>query len=267
MNKIKLVICDIDSTLIPYGYDDISYETSEAFKKLKNSNIDLLIATGRHYHFIQPKLFKHLNNQYIVTINGACLSESNGNPIAYKPLDSKDFNTLIQLCVANNIKVGCKFKDNIVTYNLHQEFIDTYLKNQPELKSLIIDGTRTKDYHLTHDYPLGIFIIGNEEIIESFKNKIGSLCLAKSYPNAYDVFAKNQTKAEGIETYLKLKHISWDECIAFGDAANDIPMLEKAKIGVTFKDSSEEVKKAADYITDSCINNGVVAALKHFKII
>lgn len=267
MTKIKLVICDIDDTLIARGYDDISQETNEAFKKLQANNIDLLIATGRHYRFIQPKLFDHLSNQYIVTINGACLNDASGNPISYKPLSSNDFDTLINLCVENNIKVGCKFKDEIVTYNLHQEFIDIYLQDEPNLKPLIIDGTKTRDYHLTHDYPLGVFIIGDEEIIESFKDKIGTLCLAKSYKCAYDVFDKSQTKADGIEAYLKQHNISWDECIAFGDAPNDITMLKKAHIGVTFSDSLEEVKKAANYITDACINNGVVAALKHFKII
>lgn len=35
MKNIKLVICDIDNTILPYGHDDISIKLQSAFKILK----------------------------------------------------------------------------------------------------------------------------------------------------------------------------------------------------------------------------------------
>ena len=55
MSNIKLIVCDIDDTLIPRGKDDISDNLKMAFKQLKEKNIKLLVATGRHYKFLQPK--------------------------------------------------------------------------------------------------------------------------------------------------------------------------------------------------------------------
>ena len=70
-----------------------------------------------------------------------------------------------------------------------------------------------------------------------------------------------------IEKYLDLNNLSWDDCMAFGDAQNDIFMLEKARISVTFSNSLDDVKQNCTYITDLCANDGVYKALKHFEII
>ena len=46
--------------------------------------------------------------------------------------------------------------------------------------------------------------------------------------------------------------------IAFGDQLNDIPMIKEAKIGVAMINGKDDVKKAADYITEyDCDNEGV----------
>ena len=55
--------------------------------------------------------------------------------------------------------------------------------------------------------------------------------------------------------------------MAFGDAQNDIFMLEKARISVTFSNSLDDVKQNCTYITDLCADDGVYKALKHFEII
>lgn len=267
MVNIKLVVCDIDDTLIPRGKDDISDNLKTAFKQLKNQNIKLLVATGRHYKFMQPKLFDSLNDDYIVTINGACLNSNDGKVISYDTISLDTLNKIVKISLENNIGLGFKFKDNIVTYANHDKFINTYLKNQQELIPLVIDNCQLQNYHLTHGLPCGIFLIGEDEVMERFNGRIDDLVLARSYPNGYDAFLYNVNKATGIEKYLKLNNLSWDDCIAFGDAQNDIPMLKKAKIAVTFSNALDDVKEACDYVSDLCANDGVYKALKHFEII
>ena len=55
--------------------------------------------------------------------------------------------------------------------------------------------------------------------------------------------------------------------IAFGDAANDIPMLQTAGVGVAMGNASEETKAAADYVTATNDEDGISAALQHFEVI
>jgi P-type E1-E2 ATPase len=55
--------------------------------------------------------------------------------------------------------------------------------------------------------------------------------------------------------------------MAFGDGGNDIPMLKHATIGIAMKNAAFHVKAVADYLTDAVDEDGVMNALKYFKIL
>ena len=71
----------------------------------------------------------------------------------------------------------------------------------------------------------------------------------------------------GIQEYLDRLGISVRETMAFGDGHNDIEMLRFAGIGVAMGNASDEVKGAADYVTDSVDEDGIALALQHFGLI
>ena len=61
--------------------------------------------------------------------------------------------------------------------------------------------------------------------------------------------------------------IDISETLAFGDGGNDIPMLRKAGTGIAMGSASDEVKAAADYVTDTVDNHGIRNALIRLGII
>jgi Cof subfamily protein (haloacid dehalogenase superfamily) len=82
-----------------------------------------------------------------------------------------------------------------------------------------------------------------------------------------DVVPMGISKRVGIDKMLEHFQIGLDECMAFGDGGNDIQMLSHVGIGIAMGNASDEVKKYADYITDSVDEDGVFKALKHFNVI
>ena len=48
---------------------------------------------------------------------------------------------------------------------------------------------------------------------------------------------------------------------------SDIPIIEYAGIGVAMGNATPDVKAAADYVTDSVDEDGVISALHHFGVI
>ena len=55
-----------------------------------------------------------------------------------------------------------------------------------------------------------------------------------------------------------------EETMALGDGGNDIPIVERAGIGVAMGNANDSLKAIADYVTDSVDENGVYHALKHW---
>lgn len=80
------------------------------------------------------------------------------------------------------------------------------------------------------------------------------------------MFLKTVNKATTIPAVLKAYGMTWDDVIAFGDAGNDRPMLEKAGIGVAMGNAKDDVKSAADLVADTCVNDGVAKVLEEMKL-
>ena len=76
-----------------------------------------------------------------------------------------------------------------------------------------------------------------------------------------EVIPRIINKGQGIRDICRTLGISPAEVIAFGDAANDIPMLQAAGMGVAMGKAADAVKAAADRITLSNNEDGIAAAL------
>ena len=86
-------------------------------------------------------------------------------------------------------------------------------------------------------------------------------------PGFADVNMRGCGKQLGIDCLLQYYGIRLGETLAFGDGGNDISMLRHVAIGVAMGNASDEVKRVADYITNSVDDNGIWNALKCFCII
>ena len=61
--------------------------------------------------------------------------------------------------------------------------------------------------------------------------------------------------------------ITTEETIAFGDAENDLEMLQLAGIGVAMGNALPQVRACADMVTDTVENDGIAHALQKLKLI
>ena len=82
-----------------------------------------------------------------------------------------------------------------------------------------------------------------------------------------DIIPRNGGKSTGIQKFLDSQGLRQDEIMAFGDGQNDIEMLRFAGIGIAMGNAKEEVKKVADYVTDTVDHDGIAKALRRFGLI
>lgn len=87
------------------------------------------------------------------------------------------------------------------------------------------------------------------------------LTVVQTAPFYLEVIPKRINKGQGILDICSALDIRPEAVIAFGDAANDIPMLKAAGMGVAMGNAAQAVKDAANLVTRSNNDDGIACAL------
>ena len=100
-----------------------------------------------------------------------------------------------------------------------------------------------------------------KEMAAPFAGKLSMMFTANFY---YEFTALGVDKGKALTMAMEKLGIKPEECIAFGDAENDISMLKFAGIGVAMGNAQQPVKDIADEITDDNEHDGIAKSLyKH----
>ena len=93
-------------------------------------------------------------------------------------------------------------------------------------------------------------------------------CRTKRWGDAVvDLMSRSGGKENGIRALCAAIGITTEETIAFGDADNDLEMLQLAGIGVAMGNALPQVRACADMVTDTVENDGIAHALQKLKLI
>jgi hypothetical protein len=74
-------------------------------------------------------------------------------------------------------------------------------------------------------------------------------------------------KRDGIEKVLEYCNMDKADAVGVGDSGNDIDMLEYCGIGIAMGNGSDEIKKAADYVTTDIDEDGIKNAFLWLGVI
>ncbi len=91
-----------------------------------------------------------------------------------------------------------------------------------------------------------------------------SASVYRSEPFFVEVMPQGVSKASSIEQILPVIGVDREHVICCGDGYNDISMIRYAGLGVAMANAQPEVKAAADYITASNDEDGIVQVIREF---
>ncbi len=265
---IKVLIFDVDDTLIARGQGLVQESALAAVCKAKQQGYKVIVATGRGYYLMQPDIKERFPADYLITVNGTCINRKDGTVLKTYPMSSDDCERLIQECLYNDYSFGFKFDDSFQVYNKYEEFVANYCS--PGITRDMIDNNVTsRNYHLTHGLPLGCFIYSDNNDAFKLKSTHPNLTFVEAGKKngSCECFDACSNKGRSIGELVDYMGYSLDECMAFGDSENDLDMLKMCKIGVAMGNAKEEVKAVADYVTTNIYEDGIFNALKYFEII
>lgn len=248
----------MDGTLLNSKHK-VSDRFFEIFEELKKRNILFVAASGRQYHSIVDKLETIKDDIMVIAENGALVKEQEkelfvtplGSNLRKELLESVDTieGAHAMLCGKYNAYFDGKsipfleeLKEYYSSYEIHESLAGI---NDEIVKIAVYHNQSAEDYV----YP--VMKRFNEEIIVKVS---GQHWVDLNHSKANKGYALHQVQ----ERFGILK----EETLVFGDYNNDLEMLQSAHYSFAMKNAHPDVKKVANYHTESNDNFGVERILE-----
>ena len=250
------VFFDLDGTLMN-AQSHIDDSVATAVHELHDNGYLPVISTGRSTNELQHVLGPTGIDTYI-TLNGAYI-ESEGTVVYESSLDDQTIESVLETVDKFGDTLAMHTKDTTKVYS--DKPIVTEFYNSVHIERPKIDPNFYK-----HNIIPMIIVISNEGP-ERYQKLFPGLNFFKTGKYSIDTVKKDVSKMHGIKHLLNGLDLENKPVYAFGDGANDVPMIEFADHGVAMANGIDEVKELAEFITTANTDNGIVNGLKHFELI
>ena len=260
---IKLVLSDMDNTLVPYGQAHASERTLAAIHACLDEGIAFGPATGRNLIEVAGFLCHDercyqsgivINGQQVY-LNGALVHEV-----------TFDRTTLLGLADVLRDRRGCA----LLTYSPEGR-ADWIGDTRQELEPIINEAAHGGDRRCDElpDYPITkVGIIANIErdaelaLHDELAGAFPALDFPNTVPTWFDVIPHGLNKATGIGILQKAMGISPDEICVFGDAENDLAMFAQVRHSCSVANADPEIQAHARWHIGASAEDGVAIALE-----
>lgn len=264
---IKLIAMDLDGTL---NNDEkrITEKTKAALMAAQKRGIRLALASARP----SPGLFKERDILRLQDFGGILMSY-NGGRIVDAATEETLFETAMDL---QQTKQVLRFLETLPVTPILDDGKQFYVTDASGYKvdyecrnnNMVCSEVGNLADFLSFA-PVKILMSVLPEELSSIQKQIADflpeeLTVVQTAPFYLEVIPKRINKGQGIRDICAAIGISTKEVIAFGDAANDIPMLQTAGVGVAMGNASQAVKEAANFVTLSNNEDGIAFALEQF---
>ena len=271
MSKIKLIVTDLDGTLLN---DDkkISAYSVNVIQKAKAAGIKFCIASGRYDGMLSIYRDAMLGCDYTISCNGAVVkNEHNDQYLLVNALKAE-----------NTLAILNYFKEHHLTYMFYSPDTIYYEEGQSKMAQRVSDYEQLAK-SLGYPKKLRVETVKLNEPFDRFKNiikivayekeeaKLEALrafcatledcCMEATGYGIYGLFAKHVSKREGIEVIKKEMGIDDDAVAVFGDWENDLSMFDCADTRVAMDNGMDCLKVKATIIAPSNNDDGVAKVI------
>lgn len=259
---MKAVFFDIDGTLVSLKTAKMCASTKTAVAQLRRKGILCFVATGRSPVEIEEmNMLEGVEFDGILSNNGQlCYA---GDKVLYNaPIEPSDVAAVVRQVEELGYSAWFTEADRMYVSSVNDRVRKAMadIHTQPPAVGEIQRA-------LHHDvYKIVAFLTPEE--MQQYPMQVTKHCKAASWnPLAGDLMPAMGGKVCAIEAILRHYGIAREDSMAFGDGENDMEMIAAAGCGVAMGNATDALKKAADYVTADCEQDGLYRALVHFGLI
>ncbi len=264
--KIKLIASDLDGTLLSEK-ETVLRETRDAITRAVQQGAHFVPATGRAFRSVPREVLELPGVEYVITSNGAAVVSLKENRRIYECLlESESVEKILEIPVPKHVAYEAFIEGKPYASIEYVERPELY--GAKERSAAYVKRTRTpvkdmKEFIYEHRNELdSIDFVCDEEVVRTeiraqLRDQVPNIFVTSSVAQLIEIAHKKAGKGQTLRWLLKNLDISHEEALCFGDADNDIDMLNAVRYGVAMENASPDCKKAAWAITESNRVNGV----------
>jgi Cof subfamily protein (haloacid dehalogenase superfamily) len=234
----------------------ISEKIFDLIHDLNEKDIKFAAASGRFYSQLSKNFEKVNADMIFIAHNGALIKYNHkGSTLYSNSIDKEEIEHVINLCpqlgeemflAAENDAYAVNPSENMLNQFTFSQVPVIILKSFSELKSPI--------YKITYYMEDGV----TSSILDYLKNRLdGKLEFVVSGDKWIDIMNKGISKGTAIKILQEKFEINQKSTMVFGDYYNDLTMFKAAHYSYAMKNAPEDVKKHANFITQSNNEDGV----------
>lgn len=233
--------------------------TRKTVAKLKEKGYAIVLATGRSKCYIP-----HISGFFdgYVAANGA-YSEINGKCLYSIEMENETLESMKSEFDKLGLEYSFENQEALFVKNMNSERYISML-NTFEIPLNIV-----RPLNEGKNICKGIMLFDSDKQLEKLKKRFEGTALFYQHRtyNSADIAIPGVDKSVGVRNVIEKLGVPFENTYAFGDGANDLTMIAAVCHGVAMGESVEGTREAAEYVTDTVINEGITKAFKHFGLI
>lgn len=281
--KVKLIGLDLDGTVFD-NKKRISDRTKSAMEAAIKQGVVVVPATGRPVAGVPEEFMKMEGVKYALTANGAAIYDLQTKECVYQDvmnteLASKIIWELQKYDVMVDAFIGgmgyveasvLERRDEFAMSEVIKQYILNTRKTVADLPKYIRENgcqveKITVNFKLDKEKQGEEALLYKKEVL-SVLSEYPQLVFVSGVPTNLEITMATADKGNGMVKLGEYLGIKPEEIMTCGDSENDLAMIIAAGFGVAMANGTEEVKEAANYITDSNEEDGVAKVIERFVL-
>lgn len=276
MNR-KAIFLDIDGTLTEPGHNEPPESAVWAIRQARKAGHYVFLCSGRNYGMLSP-LLKYDFDGVIASAGGYIRC---GEEVVYDcPMTESQKRSAMDILKEHGIFRTVECIDGSYTDEGFRAFLEKLAKKDGNSEILrwreqiekSLNILPMKEYKGQPVYKI-VIMSPSEEQIEEPRRLLSSdfeFCIQEGNAGGYingEIINRKFDKGRAVGRVCDYLHIPVSDSVAFGDSMNDKEMLEMAGLGICMENGSESIKKLADDICPSVLENGIREAFRKHHLI
>jgi len=247
-HRYTFVVFDLDGTLVD-EHSQISKKDLDYIRKVRQLSVKATFATGRTFRSALPFIQQLRIEDPVILCNGASIIEPQSRRVLFQERISQE---IARFALSISSEYGL---DPLL-------YIDSFdgLPCVSALTKALDDFILLEGFHsaqidnleklIQQTPPLKVQVVGEREPLsrlkQAFLETFPTVPIVMTQDNYLEIMPVGISKGEALHRLCTIKGIPLTQTVAFGDALNDLELLDRAGLGIAMSHAPEALREVAD---------------------